>query len=512
MPSFHRPQTANVGQNLHDWSRVKLAKGSGTAVSLNEILFQDQSSALGGNRVREGHHDSQRHSQRCHIQSLHSPVQSDPLHETLGESDTPALPTEACCNGVEGYPADILIPWTDPRTGKTYMINSRTGQTVVPGCSRNSIAPIAHERLDDRPAETRSTHASWVDNVLQTWDNPVFGRTEVPVLSLNLGATLSGATTSLTCPGDIASLDTAHVARFKGKIRRADLESARVIAQVNHQFVLTQIYRHSTEAEDDDLGGVLVLVDQHAADERCRVEQLFREMFTSSESHQTSRVRTTEVEPITFKASSTESTLLQKYSSFFGYWGIQYIVTLEPDIETTVSVHTVPLLIAERCRLERNLVVDLLRREIWAFEEEGKHSSRLKATMSKSFSVGGDRDLSDGEADAIADRSPSWIHAMSDCPQGILDLLNSRACRGAIMFNDPLSVSECQVLITRLAQCVFPFQCAHGRPSMIPILDLPRPVGNDLTIYDTGTIDSGVNDDDKHGSNFVEAFQNQYKR
>lgn len=40
------------------------------------------------------------------------------------------------------------------------------------------------------------------------------------------------------------------------------------------------------------------------------------------------------------------------------------------------------------------------------------------------------------------------------------------------MFNDKLSLQECQALIDGLAQCDFPFQCAHGRPSMVPILDV----------------------------------------
>lgn len=44
------------------------------------------------------------------------------------------------------------------------------------------------------------------------------------------------------------------------------------------------------------------------------------------------------------------------------------------------------------------------------------------------------------------------------------------------MFNDPLSVEECASLLKSLADTAFPFQCAHGRPSMIPLLDL----GNDL--------------------------------
>lgn len=40
------------------------------------------------------------------------------------------------------------------------------------------------------------------------------------------------------------------------------------------------------------------------------------------------------------------------------------------------------------------------------------------------------------------------------------------------MFNDPLSAEECSALLDRLVECAFPFQCAHGRPSMVPVVDL----------------------------------------
>ena len=40
------------------------------------------------------------------------------------------------------------------------------------------------------------------------------------------------------------------------------------------------------------------------------------------------------------------------------------------------------------------------------------------------------------------------------------------------MFNDELSDTQCSTLLSRLAECAFPFQCAHGRPSMIPLVDL----------------------------------------
>lgn len=50
------------------------------------------------------------------------------------------------------------------------------------------------------------------------------------------------------------------------------------------------------------------------------------------------------------------------------------------------------------------------------------------------------------------------------------------------MFNDPLSLDDCQTLLARLGSCAFPFQCAHGRPSMVPLLDLgPEPPLGDLS-------------------------------
>ena len=37
------------------------------------------------------------------------------------------------------------------------------------------------------------------------------------------------------------------------------------------------------------------------------------------------------------------------------------------------------------------------------------------------------------------------------------------------MFNDVLGVPECADLVERLGKCAFPFMCAHGRVSMVPI-------------------------------------------
>lgn len=46
---------------------------------------------------------------------------------------------------------------------------------------------------------------------------------------------------------------------------------------------------------------------------------------------------------------------------------------------------------------------------------------------------------------------------------------------GAIMFNDPLSIEQCEELMERLSHTAIPFRCAHGRPSIVPLVDLGPP-------------------------------------
>ena len=49
----------------------------------------------------------------------------------------------------------------------------------------------------------------------------------------------------------------------------------------------------------------------------------------------------------------------------------------------------------------------------------------------------------------------------------------SRFCvTGAIKFGDELTVEQCASVLRRLARCRLPFQCAHGRPSCVPLYNI----------------------------------------
>lgn len=63
----------------------------------------------------------------------------------------------------------------------------------------------------------------------------------------------------------------------------------------------------------------------------------------------------------------------------------------------------------------------------------------------------------------------SQLASAKRIPTTALALLQSRACRTAIRFGDHLSHETCTELVRSLAECQFPFQCAHGRPSVVPL-------------------------------------------
>lgn len=256
-----------------------------------------------------------------------------------------------------------------------------------------------------------------------------------------------------------------------GKLTKEGLRNARVIAQVDKKYILIKMrgISSNTEQEDEAAQGcdLLVVIDQHAADERIRVESLFTEICSSpadpADPHISERIQKT----LVFRVSKREAELMRRYEGNFAEWGINYHLSSSNE-EFSLHIDALPRAIADRCTSELSLAIDMIRAHVYM--------------------------LSDQLAAPHADASPSapgWVKRIGSCPKGLLDLLNSRACRSAIMFNDPLELEECKVLVDKLGKCMFPFQCAHGRPSMIPLVDL-------------GVSWGGM--DGERGGGFVQAF------
>ncbi|OCT46456.1 DNA mismatch repair protein MLH3 [Cladophialophora carrionii] len=350
----------------------------------------------------------------------------------------------------EGADSTTDLVWTNPRTGQMIHLNPRTG----------AIAPAAGPQGDGR-LEERYGHSSRV----RKFPNPRSGRTmpqpRPPAETLQKYSRTTGAQrpeapiTSIAreeCPalrGEQLGPGPATIAIPSSQaVTRRALSAAKVIQQVDQKFVLAAVSAPTKHTEGFG-SGLLVLIDQHAADERIKFEQLCQEFCK--------RTSTTLSRPLSFEVNETEVRLLEEQRAHLQKWCLSYNLNKVPRDSTDtckrsvwiVEVTALPSLLAERCRVDPKLLIDLMRREIW--------SDRLR--------------LDSSTAHAVDQTEQNWWSDLARCPPGMIQMLKSRSCRTAIMFNDVLEPDQSRELVRKLAHCSFPFQCAHGRPTLTVVAD-----------------------------------------
>ncbi|XP_040370286.1 DNA mismatch repair protein MLH3 isoform X7 [Rosa chinensis] len=202
------------------------------------------------------------------------------------------------------------------------------------------------------------------------------------------------------------------------------LKHSRVLQQVDKKFIPVMA------------GQTLAVIDQHAADERIRLEELRHKVLSGDG----------EAKTVTFLDFEQELVLpeigyqlLHNYAKTIEEWGWRCNIHAQ-DSGSFKRYFTCPswqptviTLIAVPCILGVNLSdVDLME-----FLQQ----------------------LSDTDGS-------------STMPPSVLRILNSKACRGAIMFGDSLLPSECCLIVDELKQTSLCFQCAHGRPTTAPLVNL----------------------------------------
>ncbi|XP_022741001.1 DNA mismatch repair protein MLH3 [Durio zibethinus] len=205
-------------------------------------------------------------------------------------------------------------------------------------------------------------------------------------------------------------------------INKKCLRDAKILQQIDKKFIPVVA------------GGTLAIIDQHAADERIRLEEL-RQKVLSGEGKTITYLDTEQgliLPEIGYQ-------LLHNYSEQIRNWGwICNIHTQDsrPFKKNLNLVHREPpvvILLAVPCILGVSLSdVDLLEFLHQLAETDGS----------------------------------------STMPPSISRILNFKACRGAIMFGDSLLPSECSLIVEELKQTSLCFQCAHGRPTTVPIVNL----------------------------------------
>uniref|UniRef100_A0A7S1XD18 MutL C-terminal dimerisation domain-containing protein n=1 Tax=Tetraselmis chuii TaxID=63592 RepID=A0A7S1XD18_9CHLO len=223
-------------------------------------------------------------------------------------------------------------------------------------------------------------------------------------------------------PQVLAAGEGRLVGTVPGAVTRRLLSRCTAIGQCDAQFIPAVCSNGDTK--------MLVIVDQHAADERVLLEELQAKLAVSD----SDVLSSAEVHPpIRVSLGSTEAQALDMHASKAERWGWRFGEGRsgpscgEGVVETEVLVTCVP------CVMGVQLTATDLQLYLLALHETA------------------------GAAGA---------------PAAVQRVLVSKACRGAIMFGDKLHQQECQQLLERLAETAMCFDCAHGRPTMAPLFDL----------------------------------------
>ena len=477
LPSFRR-QPFKPKLPFDGWSRVKSGTTRNSTHKKEARLPRDLGLAIPQalyKSVPEHYDDAQLDMSHTPLLSSTGQVMRNPFEEV---TCFPARPTNSIQTASQAptlndlvqlcEEGDTIIRWLNPDTRFLTLINQRTCFTVPtqkPSSQRLTTYSTFPSELcgsQDRPS------SPWIRSLLETWQNPIFEPSERPISQV-LGS---------SCDKQLPHGNNHHCTKleidqiFKEqqssglncRISKGALRYAHVIAQVDQKFILAVLPSESNNLGESFVlnnNRTLILVDQHAASERVLIECLLQDLCSLSS---VSNLAT----PLVFPVSNIEAELFQAKKHFLESWGIGYDIEnlrLNGTNENQIRVRTLPNGILERCSRESRLVIDLLRTEI--------HHPLITTVQPISYPSLSAPEHHDIPTQTSADTdNQDWLIRINSCPQGLLDLLNSRACRSAIMFNDILTKGQCKTLLGQLAQCAFPFNCAHGRPSLVPVIEL----------------------------------------
>jgi DNA mismatch repair ATPase MutL len=250
-----------------------------------------------------------------------------------------------------------------------------------------------------------------------------------------------------------------------------------MIGQLDKKFIACITGENSRE---------VVIIDQHAADERIRLEYIEEAVFGE---------KCLSASPFSSIPDFVKLSLDGMDIYLTPSLGLGECSNTKIDMQQYFSLSTLiepPIEIIDSTPRERHLMrtrVDILKIWGWNISINDTMSTFLLRQLPRFFDIQfGISELREFVeylgtlgtlysptsilSDESIDSARRRLYRAGLFPPCITRVMNSKACRGAIMFNDELSRDECIEIVQRLSLCKLPFQCAHGRPSLIPLLSL----------------------------------------
>nr|XP_045613438.1 DNA mismatch repair protein Mlh3-like isoform X1 [Procambarus clarkii] len=273
-----------------------------------------------------------------------------------------------------------------------------------------------------------------VAEICQLWEAPQFAM-DADILTSEVQAT-TAERGAITKKGAVVRVyNIVHPYKFS----REMLQSCKVIGQLDKKFIACSITYPPYDYHEQRPSELIVLFDQHAVHERVRLEAIIKENFEVLDSGESVVRSSTITPPLEMSLPEDEVRMMMAFSEIFIQRGLHF---------TQISPSKVRFQSIPSCLVAKE-----------ANEVRHKRCQTASAIV-----------------ESIVRDMCHTLHQTAGVvgvvPKPITYVLNSIACRGAVKFGDELTLSQCEELISSLWSCQLPFQCAHGRPSIVPIVNL----------------------------------------
>ncbi|XP_054469743.1 DNA mismatch repair protein Mlh3 isoform X2 [Anoplopoma fimbria] len=387
----------------------------------NVLPHQDNTCLSSGN---DGSQDGNNNENHCDTALNPEPVQGCRENPVLVESQ-------------EDTTSGDWLHHYDTSVGKIVYVNKVTGLSryedpaaeETHACCTSDVTNMAVGVISEMDESVERSNS--LKSLYSKWNNPVF------VCPPTVGVDISS--------GQADGLAVKiHNILFPYRFSKAMIHSMKVIHQVDKKFLACLINTKDEEsaALTETEGNLLVLVDQHAAHERVRLENLIADSYEDDPDAPGERrlCSSTILPPLEISVTEEEQRLLRSCEAHLRSLGLE--VKFSQAANPQALIGKVPLCFMEKesneLRRGRQSVIKPIVKEYLQEQIELLRSTgRVRGTL----------------------------------PLTVLKVLASLACHGAIKFNDSLSRDECCSLVASLSSCQLPFQCAHGRPSIAPLVD-----------------------------------------
>lgn len=339
----------------------------------------------------------------------------------------------------------FTTPSTSPAVSK-----SLSSSSIEPGKNlhnKNEVKWINPTDIQEIPAFVRPTSLKFGNKTsLRRTDYPVLPKPSVLDCDFDITNINNSRTNKLSTNGcDVKPISTKITTLT---LKKDMLVKSRTIGQVDSKYILVAD------------GIQLMIIDQHAADERVKLEEMLHG-DGDCENHCEDTDMISNVRSITGSKIVNETLVLTENDIFilinrseiFHHWKFlfEFICNNDLDFDNT----------AKELNHAGNLLMSAYKGHI-----SGVKLIQVPIIYGEALN---DQDFIEF-IESVSTNS-HWMAPSSMLkPPSVRRIAASKACRTAVKFGDKLNILECINMVDKLSKTKLPFQCAHGRPSVVPLL------------------------------------------